>query len=187
MRKIDVKELNDNFFEAIGEEWMLVTAGTVGHFNLMTASWGGIGWLWNKPVAFVFIRPERYTYEFAEQGEYITLSFLGTGREAREIHKICGSKSGRDINKVEACGLSVEPVGQGAVAYGQSRLVLVGRKLYADDLKPECFADTGMRDRWYGSGGDAKKPDSGITNGYHRIYVLEITEAYINATQENGV
>ena len=84
MRAIDVRELKDNFFEAIGKEWMLVTAGTVERFNVMTASWGGIGWLWNKPVAYVFIRPERYTYEFAEQSDHNTLSFLGMSLEARE-------------------------------------------------------------------------------------------------------
>lgn len=97
MKKIDVKELKDNFFEAIGKEWMLVTAGTKESFNLMTASWGGIGWLWNRPVAFGFIRPERYTFEFAEKTDVLTLSFLGMGKEAREVYKVCGSKSGRDI------------------------------------------------------------------------------------------
>ncbi len=59
MKKLEVKDLKENFFEAIGKEWMLVTAGTKEKFNTMTASWGGIGWLWNKPVAFVFIRPEQ--------------------------------------------------------------------------------------------------------------------------------
>ena len=74
---------------------MLVTAGTKEKFNTMTASWGGIGWLWNKPVAFVFIRPERYTYEFVEKNDYLTLSFLG--EENKKIHAVCGSKSGRNI------------------------------------------------------------------------------------------
>lgn len=180
MKAIDVKELNDNFFETIGKEWMLVTAGTTDRFNLMTASWGGIGWLWNRPVAFVFIRPERYTFEFAEQSDHMTLSFLGMSKEAREIYKICGAKSGRDIDKVDTCGLSVEPCGQNAVAYKQSRLTLVGRKLYADDLKSECFIDTQIRDKWYSSSEEAKKLDSGITNGLHRMYVIEITEAYVN-------
>ena len=48
MKKLEVKDLKENFFEAIGKEWMLVTAGTKEKFNTMTASWGGIGWLWNK-------------------------------------------------------------------------------------------------------------------------------------------
>ena len=99
MKKLEVKDLKENFFEAIGKEWMLVTAGTKEKFNTMTASWGGIGWLWNKPVAFVFIRPERYTYEFVEKNDHLTLSFLG--EENKKIHAICGSKSGRNIDKVK--------------------------------------------------------------------------------------
>ena len=65
--EINPKELNDNFFKAIGEEWMLVAAGNKDKFNMMTASWGGTGIMWGKPVVFVFIRPERYTREFMDQ------------------------------------------------------------------------------------------------------------------------
>lgn len=180
MRKIEIKDLNDNFFEAIGKEWMLVTAGDKDNFNLMTASWGGIGWLWNKPVAFVFIRPERHTFQFSEQSERMTLSFLGMDKEAREIYKVCGSKSGRDINKVEACELKVVPTEQGDVTYDGARLTLVGRKLYADDLKPECFMNADTREKWYRSTGNDSNADKGITNGYHKMYVIEITEAYMN-------
>ena len=157
MKKINPKDLNDNVFEAIGKEWMLLTAGKSDNFNLMTASWGGIGWLWNKPVAFVFIRPERYTFEFAELNDSFSISFLGTSKEARDIHKICGTKSGRDINKVEASGLILEPTEQGDVIYKQSRITLIGRKLYADFLKPECFYDSTLRDKWYSSSEEAKK------------------------------
>lgn len=64
---------------------MLVIAGTPKKFNMMTTSRGGTGVLWGKPVAFIFIRPERYTYEFIEKGDKLTLSFLGESH--REIHK----------------------------------------------------------------------------------------------------
>ena len=60
MKKTTTETLGkENAFDLIGKEWMLVTASNSGKFNTMTASWGGIGWLWNKPVAFIFIRPER--------------------------------------------------------------------------------------------------------------------------------
>ena len=104
MKSIAIKDLSENFFEVIGKEWMLVTAGSKEHFNTMTASWGGIGWLWNKPVVFVFIRSERYTYEFMEENEYFTLSFLG--KENRSIYNLCGSKSGREVDKVKETGLN---------------------------------------------------------------------------------
>lgn len=167
MKEIDIKTLQENFFDAIGTEWMLVTAGQEEHFNLMTASWGGIGFLWNKPVAFVFIRPERYTYEFAERSEYITLSFLGTSKDAREIYKICGNESGRNINKVEICGLETEII-KGGVTYKQSRLTLVGRKIYAEAMKFDCFTDTALRDKYYGP-----------KDAHHKQYILEIVGAYI--------
>lgn len=178
MKEIGVKELKDNFFEAIGKEWMLVTAGTQESCNVMTASWGGIGWLWNKPVAFVFIRPERHTFGFAERSGTMTLSFLGTGAEARETYRICGTTSGRDTDKAAACGLSAVSVAGGGVVYRQARLTLVGRKLYADDLRAESFADTELRDKWYSASEEARKADRGITAGLHRMYVIEITRAY---------
>ena len=167
MEKIDLKTLNDNVFDLIGKEWVLITAGTKnGGFNMMTASWGCLGWLWNKPVAVIFVRPERYTHQFVEAGEYVTLSFLGNGSEARKIYNYCGSKSGRDGDKVQATGLRPVETETGGIAYEQSRLTLECRKLYKDSIKPECFID-GSIEKWYGEKG-----------GYHDIYVLEIINAY---------
>ena len=167
MEKIDLKTLNDNVFDLIGKEWVLITAGTKnGGFNMMTASWGCLGWLWNKPVAVIFVRPERYTHQFVEAGEYVTLSFLGNGSEAREIYNYCGSKSGRDSDKVQATGLRPVETETGGIAYEQSRLTLECRKLYKDSIKPECFID-GSIEKWYGEKG-----------GYHDVYVLEIVNAY---------
>ena len=57
MKAIEPSLVKDNFIEIIGKEWMLVSAGDKDKFNMMTASWGGVGFLWNKPVGFVFIRP----------------------------------------------------------------------------------------------------------------------------------
>ncbi len=58
MKAIEPSLVKDNFIEIIGKEWMLVSAGDKDKFNMMTASWGGVGFLWNKPVVFVFIRPD---------------------------------------------------------------------------------------------------------------------------------
>ena len=139
MKAIEPSLVKDNFIEIIGKEWMLVTAGTKEKFNTMTASWGGIGWLWNKPVAFVFIRPERYTYEFVEENDHLTLSFLG--EENKKIHAVCGSKSGRNIDKVKETGLKPVFTEKGNVLFEQARLSLECKKLYADAIKPECFLD----------------------------------------------
>ena len=122
MQELAIKDLTENFFEAIGKEWMLVTSGSKEKFNTMTASWGGIGFLWNKAVAFIFIRPERYTYEFIEKNDMLTLSFLGSGN--RSIYNICGSKSGRDTDKIKESGLLPLTTPDGNVTFEQARLTL---------------------------------------------------------------
>lgn len=160
--KLEASDLPDNVIQLIGKEWMLVTAGDESSFNTMTASWGGIGWLWNKPVAFVFVRPERYTYEFIEKSDYLTLSFLGEAN--KKIHAVCGSKSGRDTDKVKATGLKPVFTEQGNVLFEQARLSLECKKLYTDTIKPECFLDKESLEKWYD---DAH-------GGFHKMYIVEI-------------
>ncbi len=167
METIDVRTLKDNFFETIGKEWMLVTAGNKEKFNMMTASWGCIGWLWNKPVAVIFIRPERYTHHLIEHNECVTLSFLGDSEEARQIYNFCGAQSGRDFDKAKETGLKLVETPLGNITYEQARLTLECKKLYKDTIKPENFVDTTL-DKWYGEHG-----------GYHDVYVLEIVNALV--------
>lgn len=154
------KDLRDNVFEMIGKEWMLITAGKESKFNTMTASWGGLGVLWNAPVSFSFIRPSRYTYEFMEKETYYTLSILEPGH--KKALQLCGSLSGRDTDKVAQAGLT--PVFDAQAPYfEQARLVLVCRKLYTQDLNPERFLDPAIM-------GNYKDGD------FHRIYVGEIVK-----------
>lgn len=153
------EEMQENPFRLIGKDWMLVTAGTLDSFNTMTASWGGVGVLWNKNVCFVFIRPSRYTYEFIEQQDLLSLSFFS--EDYRDALKICGSKSGRDVDKVNLCGLSPMLSASGAVAFEEARLVLSCKKLYACDLSEACCLDPSLLQNY--QSGD-----------FHRMYVCEI-------------
>lgn len=168
MRKIGIESLNDNMFEAIGKEWMLVTAGTSKHFNTMTASWGGIGFLWAKNVAFVFIRPERYTHEFVEANEWLTLSFLG--EEHKTVHKICGSQSGRDTDKIKETGLTPVITENDSVTFEEARLVLECRKLFKEQIRPECFLDKEIAGKWYND-----RPGG----SFHDMYIVEIVNVFV--------
>lgn len=152
MKQIDIKQINDNVFETIGKEWILVAAGNKDKFNMMTASWGCLGWLWNKPVAVVFIRPERFTHELIEANDTMTLSFLGHSEEARKIYNFCGSKSGRDLDKCEATGLKPVVLEGGSIGFEQARLTLECRKLYKDSMSAEKFIDKDLL-QWYGAKG----------------------------------
>ena len=134
-REIDPRELQDNVFRLIGSDWMLITAGDKESQNTMTASWGGLGYVWNYPVAYVVIRPQRYTYEFTEREERMTLSFFD--EEWRKALSYCGTHSGREEDKFAAAGISVEFTESGTPAISQARLVIEGKKIYADMLKIE--------------------------------------------------
>lgn len=168
MKEIKVSKLKENFINIISKEWMLVTAGTEEKFNTMTASWGGTGFLWNRPVVFVFVRPERYTYQFIEEQDFFTLSFLG--EDNKHIHKICGSKSGRDIDKIKEAGLKPIVISSHAITFEQSRLTLECKKLYTDMIKEDQFSQQGVFEQWYG-----EKHGSP-----HRIYIAEITNILVN-------
>ncbi len=166
MKKADINILkNEDVFDLIGSQWMLVTSGTASSFNMMTASWGGIGWLWNRPVAFIFIRPERYTHELIECNERLTLSFFP--EENRKALQICGKLSGRDTDKVSASGLTPSPLESGAMTFSQARLVLDCRKLFKSDMKEADFLNRSIFERWYGP-----------SNGLHTVYVAEIESVY---------
>ncbi len=162
MKEISYQDLSENFIQTIGSEWMLITSGDRVCYNTMTASWGGLGWLWNKPVAFIFVRPERFTHAFLTQFDYVTLSFLG--EKNKDIHQICGQKSGRDIDKIKEAGLKTQFTERGSVVFQQSRLTLECRKLYMGDLKPELFIDREPINKWY----DEEH------GGFHKMYILEI-------------
>lgn len=159
----------EDAFCLIGKEWMLITAGTPEKFNMMTASWGGIGWLWNKPVAFIFVRPERFTYQFTEQSGHITLSFFGSDPSLRKMLSFCGSASGRDHDKAAESGLTPVATAHGAVTFSQSRLVIEGRKLFRSEFRPENFLDAECLDRWY-----SDQPGGTL----HTMYILEIENVY---------
>ena len=170
-KEIPVSELQFNPMTLIAKEWMLITAGNdKTGYNTMTASWGHLGSIWGhsggKPTSVIFVRPQRYTKEFVDAQEYFTLSFFAP--EYRPQLALCGSKSGRELDKVKECGFTVEYSPEGAPMFAQARLTLVCRKLYADDLKEGCFIDESLLSNY-------KAKD------YHRFYICEIEDVLIRA------
>ena len=166
MNKTNSERLRtEDAIDLIGTQWMLVTAGHAQGFNTTTASRGGIGWLWNKPVAFVFVRPERYTHEFIEQNERLTLSCY-TEAYRKALHP-CGPKSGRDPDKVAPTALTPVPLESGAMTFAEAQLPIEGRKLFKAPMQESHFLDAEILERWYGAHG-----------GLHDVYVVEIENVY---------
>ena len=163
-KTVEIKDLQFNPFTLIDKEWMLITAGNEQKCNTMTASWGGIGVMWDKNVAVTVIRPQRYTKEFVESHDCFTLSFYP--KEYKKALSLCGSKSGREIDKAEETGL-IPVFDQAAPYFEQASLVLVCKKLYAQPMDPAGFVDKALDSRWY--------PDK----DYHKMFVGEVIKVLV--------
>jgi flavin reductase (DIM6/NTAB) family NADH-FMN oxidoreductase RutF len=161
LKVTEAKNLNQNVFSLLSDQWTLIAAGEEGCVNAMTASWGGIGVLFHKNVATIYVRPQRYTYELLEKYPEFTLSFFDASY--RPQLQLMGSKSGRDTDKIQESGLTVAMEGKTAPYFEEASLVLVCRKLYYQDLNPENFVDASLHDFY-------EKHD------YHRMYIGEITK-----------
>ena len=164
LKQVDVETLSPNVFQAIGRQWMLVSAGSRSACNTMTASWGGLGILWNKPAATAYIRPQRYTKEFLDREEYFTLSFLP--EQYRKALAYCGSHSGRNEDKWEGSGLTPAFTQQGVPYVKEAELVLVVRKQFCQQMDPACILDEQVLAKDYPN------------RDYHYIYIGEIVAAY---------
>lgn len=154
--------LKESVFSLIGDRWMLVAAtDKSGKTNAMTASWGGMGVLWGKKVAFVFIRPQRYTKRFVDEATKFTLSFFDDSY--KNMLGYMGKVSGKDEDKMAKSGLTVTDK-DGAPVFKEASLTLVCRKMYRDTLKEENFIDKSNIEKWYPQ------------KDYHDVYVAEIVE-----------
>ena len=153
-------ELNAEVFSQFDRKWALVCAGTLEHHNAMTISWGGLGTLWSRPVATVYVKPVRHTYGFMEESDWFTVSFYG--EEYRRALEVMGTISGRDTDKDGAAGLTPVAAGEG-VTYAQAEVTLLCRKIYRQDLDtahmPPEVVDTYYR-----------------TEAAHRMYVGEVVD-----------
>ncbi len=151
----------DPIFDRIGKETFLISAAANGRANIMTASWGCCGVLWNRPIAVCMIRPQRYTFELMESAELYSLAFLKD--TFQNALRYCGTHSGRSCDKFAAAGLHCSYTENGTPYPAESREVLICRKLYADKIKPEAFCDPAL------SGFYPEKD-------FHKVFVGEILE-----------
>ncbi len=156
---LDSLEMNP--FTKIGKEWALITAGNKSEYNTMTVSWGGMGVLWNKNVAFIFIRESRYTKKFIDEGDFFTVSFLN--EDYRDALNYCGAHSGRDEDKFEKAGLT--PAFRHGIPYpDEANFVIMCRKMAEVELTEDAFIDQDIAEKFYKDG------------DYHTMYVGEVID-----------
>ncbi|MDR3037551.1 MAG: hypothetical protein LBU31_03995 [Coriobacteriales bacterium] len=192
-------KLNDNFFDQIGRQWMLITAAKPnGTVNSMTAAWGGIGFIWQQPVCFFFIRPQRCTKTFVQASSTLSLSFYSN--DYRDALNFMGNVSGfDDAEKVAHSGLTLAfyeapatdeaaTVAPAATAtdgvataatrertpyFSEARLVLICERLYQQDMRAEGFIDQEQLRRWY------TQIDDGAFD-LHTLYIAGIRDVLVS-------
>ena len=157
---MDLKNFNLAPLYKIDKEWALLTCGKKEKFNMMTISWGGLGTLWHKPIATIYVRPNRYTNEFIENNDYFTLSFYD--EEYKKDLGFLGSKSGRDIDKISYTNLTPEIIDNG-ITFKEANLTIVCKKIYFQDLDIKNIPQTEI-DRFYNN------------EPVHRMYIGEVID-----------
>lgn len=138
-------------FKRFSKDYAILTAGVEGDFNSMTIGWGGFGTIWNTSVVFLFVKPTRYTYEFIEKHNEMTISFYDS-KDKMKLVGVFGSTTGKKVDKVKESGFTVKPI-NGGVTYEEAVETIVARKLYMQEMNPDKFP--GFASGFYGEGESA--------------------------------
>ena len=150
-----------NAFDKIGKQWMLITASDGEKVNAMTASWGGLGVIWGKKVAYIFVRESRYTKEFIDKNDTLSLAFFS--EDKKSMLGYMGKTSGRDEDKIAKAGLNVY-MKDGIPVFKEAENTLLCKKLYAGAISPSDFVDDSIDTTWYAD------------KDYHTMYIVEILD-----------
>lgn len=139
-KEINFNETQKDVFNMIGKEYLLISANdNKNNNNVMTASWGMAGILWNDPVIQIFVRPQRYTHGFLMNGNRFAICVFPEELK-KKIHSICGSKSGRDTDKIKETGLT--PIfDNGFTYFEEAETVFLCETIYVDKIDPSGFLD----------------------------------------------
>ena len=163
-KEIKADQFEQSPFKLIGKDWMLITSEKDGKVNTMTASWGGFGVMWGKNVAYIVLRPQRYTKEFVDHSNTFSLSFFDDTYKKQLGY--LGSVSGRDEDKIEKSKLTVLHTDD-TPYFEEANMTVLCQKLYAQRLKPEYFIEQELDEKWY--------PD----HDYHTLYIAEVAKILV--------
>ena len=164
-KEVDLKELPYNPVRLIEEDWMLVTAQKDKKVNTMTASWGGVGFFWRQNVAFIFIRKSRYTKEFIDGSDTLSLTFYDT-EQYRDMLSLMGKVSGRDEDKIKAAGLTLAYEND-TPYFKEAKIVFLCKKMARYPLEKEGFILPEIDSSFYAD------------MNYHDLYIVAIEKIYI--------
>ncbi len=161
-KSIELTELNLNIFSKVLSRGALLCAGTMDDANCMTIAWAQMGVLWHKKVFSVYVRPTRHTFSYMENNNDFTVNFF-TG-EYKEALSICGTQSGRNIDKFQQSNLDkIKREKTTSPGIDQACLIIGCKTIGAYNIDPNQFIDASL---------DRNYPNK----DYHRVYIGEILE-----------
>lgn len=162
-KQVPADKIPGNYIKLLND-WTLITSGKEGAMNVMTASWGGLGMLWGKPVVFCFLNPTRYSVKTMDSGDTYTISFYTEAY--RDNLKYCGSVSGSTTDKIKGSGLTAIKTPSGATAFSEAWMILECKKLVSQQLSPDAVTAESLPADW-------------TKSGYHKMYIGEILNVWI--------
>ena len=164
MVEIDPADLSINAVDLWKKQWLLLTAGTLDDFNMMTVGWGSIGFMWSRPFVQIVVRPQRHTRKYIDESDSFTLCAF-PAKYHKDLLSL-GTISGRDGNKLSQTGLTLKSSKTVSTpSYNEANLILECRKIYYQDMDPGGFVDKTIHDNYE-------------ANDFHRIYYGEILAAF---------
>lgn len=168
-KSINPENINDNVFKAFAKDWTCITASHDTIFNSMTASFGGWGILFGKPVTWCILRANRYTLEIIKKSQKYTMSYFDD--KYRDQLLLFGTKSGRNTNKMKETTLTPIKTPLGNFSYKEARLIIECALIQITTVKPEDFYSSEA----------AKFINEGFKDAgdYHKLVFGEITSVWI--------
>ena len=169
-RKIEIADYAGKIMTETGKGILLTTKAN-GQVNSMTIGWGFLGIQWAKPIFVVLVRQSRHTKKMLDENPEFTIN-VPLGAIDKNILGVCGTKSGRDIDKIKELGLTLEDGETVSVpAIKELPLTLECKVIYKQDQDPQAIEENCF-ERYY-------TPGTRNEGDYHTVYYGEITAAYI--------
>lgn len=170
-REIQVWDYAGTILQAL-EKGVLLTTKADDKVNTMTIGWGKLGVVWSKPVFIAYVRESRHTKAMLDKTLAFTVNVPVDGCDKR-ILSVCGTKSGRDMDKIQELGLTLEePLVIDVPAIRELPLTLECKVIYRQDQDPEAISRE-VTDRYYPKNQQFPEGD------YHTAYFGQIVAAYI--------
>ena len=151
---------------------VLLTAKQDDKVNPMAIGWGHMGIEWNMPTFVAYVRGCRYTKPMLDAIQEFTVNIPLEAAD-KNIIRVCGTQSGRDVDKIKQLGLTLEdPDVISTPGIRQFPLTLECQVVYRQQQTPDCVMDDHIYTHY-------ENPCSNIEQDYHTVYYGKIVSAYI--------